>query len=173
MGGAVIGVVGQFISDLISSIGSEDGKIHFSSWETYVGAAVGGAVGAVVSLTPLSGAASAISGGVTTFVGMGLEMLTGKREKNLTNLIINVAFDSIMGHITGKLTSKLVNQFNFAPTLLDGTPGLGQNASRFLGKNATFSFVSTFRDSIAMDIYYGIKQMQPFKTFFDNLKGAF
>ena len=46
IGGALIGISSQFVSDLITS--SIEGELSFSNWSSYVGAAIGGAVSALV-----------------------------------------------------------------------------------------------------------------------------
>ena len=90
--GAIVGVGGQFISDLVTS--AVNGQWTFSSWEQYVGAGVGGAVGGVVSLyaTPVVG--SAVSSGVSTVVGQGLEKLTGKNDRPIAEIAVNTAVNT-------------------------------------------------------------------------------
>ncbi|MBQ8168059.1 hypothetical protein IJZ97_01420, partial [bacterium] len=46
IGGALIGISSQFVSDLITS--SIEGELSFSNWSSYVGAAIGGAVSVLV-----------------------------------------------------------------------------------------------------------------------------
>ena len=73
--GAAVGVIGQLASDIVTS--TLTGKKSFSNWQTYVGAAVGGAAGGVVfAATKNSKAADFVSGAVSTGVGQSLEKLT-------------------------------------------------------------------------------------------------
>lgn len=48
--GAVIGVAGQIVSDLATSV--LNGKLSFSNWQTYAGAILGGAIGGAVLALP-------------------------------------------------------------------------------------------------------------------------
>ena len=73
IGGAVAGLIGQFVSDLIAG--------EWSGWEAYTGAAIGGAVWGETMLYTgnpwIAGAAGAAAGNGLT---QGLQLLTGKRE---------------------------------------------------------------------------------------------
>ena len=90
--GAIVGVASQLISDVVAS--ALTGYWQFSSWETYVGAAVGGAVGGVVSLyaSPVVGAA--VGGGVSTLVGQTLERVTGRNKRSVSAIVLNAGFDA-------------------------------------------------------------------------------
>ena len=48
------------------------GETHVSDWQTYVGAAAGGAAGAVTTLYAGPVAGAAVEGGVSTLVGDGI-----------------------------------------------------------------------------------------------------
>ncbi len=69
IGGALVGLVSQLVSDFITS--AVDGELKFSSVSTYVGAAVGGAVGGLLGNTFLGNvAADATESVIGTVVGM-------------------------------------------------------------------------------------------------------
>lgn len=93
--GAGLNVAGQFISDVI--VGVAEGEFHLSSWETYTGALVGGAIGGAVALVsaPTGGAAPLITGfatgASTSVVTDVLENLfeTDKQDKSIKTIINN------------------------------------------------------------------------------------
>ena len=74
--GAVVGVVSKVVTDVVSSV-ALTGEVHLSSWQDYVGEAVGGATEAVLIAhgTPPT-AAAAIGSGLSTLVGEGLSKIT-------------------------------------------------------------------------------------------------
>lgn len=78
--GTLVGWAGQATTDVLSNIwqhGLNMSEWQFSSWQTYVGSIVGGAVGG--ALTPFLGpvATSMIDGAVSSLVGTTLENATG------------------------------------------------------------------------------------------------
>jgi RHS repeat-associated protein len=101
VGGAAFGVAGQALSDLFTG--------HTSSWEEYVGAAVGGAVGAELSLylTPIGGGiVGGAAGNATTQL---LRMATGKQESFDTNTLLISACMGGLGGAAGMLGGKVLN----------------------------------------------------------------
>ena len=74
--GAVVGVVSKVVTDVVSSV-ALTGEVHLSSWQDYVGEAVGGATEAVLIAhgTPPT-AAAAIGSGLSMLVGEGLSKIT-------------------------------------------------------------------------------------------------
>ncbi len=74
IGGAIIGVAGQAISDYMTGTPFQ--------WQNYAGAAVGGAVSGGVMLIPGAGpvAAGAIGGGVTNLTQQGLNIAFGNQQ---------------------------------------------------------------------------------------------
>ena len=83
LGGAILGVVGQFASDLITSV--IDGEFQMSSFSTYLGAAVGGAVGASIPGNN-DVVKDVVSAAVTTsasMIGNNIQnSITGNEERN-------------------------------------------------------------------------------------------
>ncbi|MCI8957703.1 MAG: hypothetical protein HFG62_01000 [Lachnospiraceae bacterium] len=111
--GAVTKVVSKVAGDVVESVAT--GKIHVSSWQSYVGAATGGfTYGATYVVTPGSGkvkkmVAGAASGAVETFTTEGLSMLTGapgyRKEDGYSWK--NLAVNTVKGGVTGAGSSYL------------------------------------------------------------------
>jgi type VI secretion system secreted protein VgrG len=70
-GGALVGLAGQGVGDLISG--------NLSGWEDYAGAAIGGAAGGEALLYTGPVGAGAVGGAVTNLTKQGLKNLTGKQ----------------------------------------------------------------------------------------------
>ncbi len=112
--GFVVGAVGQLVSDLITS--GMTGEWSFSSLEVYAGAALGGAAGAMVLLytgNPI--AAGATTGFVTTFVGMGLESITGRNDATVWEILGHSAVDAGIGAALGGIGKALGGIQGVAP----------------------------------------------------------
>lgn len=114
--GAVGGVAGQFIGDVIDGVTS--GKFEFSSWQSYTGAAIGGAAGGVTTLYVGPIAGGAVAGGVTRLTTEGLTYVSDpkKYNKSAGQVIGETAIDAGMGALSGavtkllgKVTEKLTN----------------------------------------------------------------
>ena len=100
--GAVIGVAGQIVSDLATSV--LNGKLSFSNWQTYAGAILGGAIGgAVLGSTGNVNLANAVAGATTTGIGMSLEKLTGCSDKSWAEISANAVVDGTISYGLGKL----------------------------------------------------------------------
>lgn len=94
IGGAIVGVVAQVVSDVISG--------SWSGWETYVGAAVGGAVWGETMLYAGPVAAGAASAAVGNALTQGLEIATGKRERfDVVEFGIETSVGAATGFIPG------------------------------------------------------------------------
>ncbi|MBP7989021.1 RHS repeat-associated core domain-containing protein [Candidatus Neomicrothrix sp.] len=89
-GGAVVGMAGQAVSDLIS------GKV--SGWEHYAGAAIGGAAGGEALLYTGPIGAGAVGGAATNLAKQGLLNLTGKQDGFDP---VSLAADTAVGAATG------------------------------------------------------------------------
>jgi len=93
IGGAVANVVATFVGDLITG--------EWSSWEDYVGAAVGGAVWGETFLYTgnpwLAGAAGAAASNITA---QGLKIASGKQE---SFDVLSLLLDTALGAALGKL----------------------------------------------------------------------
>ena len=99
--GLIIGVTGQFVADLTTSIFT--GQWQFSSIETYIGSAVGGLAGGWASLyiSPLAGAA--LGAGISTLIGQGLEYLTCTNLRSFDNILVNTFISIGLATITAGL----------------------------------------------------------------------
>ncbi len=157
--GAIVGVGGQFISDLVTS--AVNGQWTFSSWEQYVGAGVGGAVGGVVSLyaTPVVG--SAVSSGVSTVVGQGLEKLTGKNDRPIAEIAVNTAVNTTVGAAFGKVSVKIPKitsgRNSFSSVYNSGLTKLGnKTATTMSAKVITKGIIAGIAGDIHIDLYNGL-----------------
>lgn len=106
--GAIGGVGGQFISDVID--GATTGNWDFS-WQEYTGAAIGGAAGGVTTLYAGPIAGGAVSGGVSRLTTEGLTWASNPKEyaKSGWDVAKETALDTGMGALSGavsKLTGK-------------------------------------------------------------------
>jgi RHS repeat-associated protein len=94
LGGAVIGLFGQGLSDVMA------GKL--STWQDYAGAAVGGAIGGWSLLYTGPVAAGAIGGATTNLVKQDLKLMTGlQNDLNISSLIADGTIGAITGTIPG------------------------------------------------------------------------
>ena len=98
--GAITSVVSQVFSDIIASP-FNGGTL--SSWETYVGAALGGAVGGVATLYLGANVGSAIGAGMSTLIGQSLENITGTQSREGTEITMNSLIDFTMAGILSKV----------------------------------------------------------------------
>ena len=98
--GLVVGVTSQFVGDVVHSV--SQGKWEFSSWETYVGSGVGGAVGGITAIYAGPVAGAAVGAGTSTLVGQTLENLTGRNKRSTSEILTNTAIDATIGGLTSK-----------------------------------------------------------------------
>lgn len=159
--GAVVGIAGQFISDLATSV--LNGKWTFSNWQTYTGAAVGGAVGgAILGATGNVGLANAASGFVTTGVGMSLEKATGASDKSWAEIGVNAVADGAISYGLGKLPgvkNVTKGRNNMSAVYRSGLTKLRNNTVSHMSKIVIGKgLVSGMVGGFAMDGYYGVKQ---------------
>lgn len=105
--GAIVGVGSQLVSDIVTS--AVNGEWSFSSWETYVGAAAGGAAaGNAISRGVFDPRAlGAISNGTSTFVTQNLESLSGRNERSFGEIAFNTVFAAGVGYVLGGLFDRI------------------------------------------------------------------
>lgn len=90
--GAIAGVVSQVASDVVTSIVTQE--IHISSWQDYVGSAVGGAAGGVTTLYAGPVVGAAVSGGTTTLVSEGIKAVTEPDyDKSIQSVLVEAGQD--------------------------------------------------------------------------------
>ena len=143
--GAVVNVLGQVVSDVITSIGT--GNWQFSSWETYVGAAVGGAIGGLTSLYLGPYAGGFVAGFTSTFIGDGLESLTGKNYRSIQDISSRALLNGSIGILTSN-----IRIFNDASRL-------GNSAMQSYFRNGITNrinyFIQTSLNKITKDFTFG------------------
>ena len=93
--GATVSIGSQLISDVVTSVSS--GSWQFSSWQTYVGAGVGGFVGGVTTLYAGPFAGSIVGSVLTSFVTQTLEIITGKENYSPIEMVTNTIVDTSTG----------------------------------------------------------------------------
>lgn len=99
--GLVVGLGSQLASDVISNVitnGFDFSEWEMSSWQTYVGAGLGGAIGG--ALTPFLGpvATGFITGASSTAISMGLSNITGASNYSLGEIF---ATSLLIGSVSG------------------------------------------------------------------------
>ena len=159
--GFVVGVAGQFVSDLVTS--SFSGELTFSNWQTYVGAAVGGAIGgAVLGGTGSVALSNAASGFFTTGIGSILEKATGTSDKSWLEIGATAVVDGAISYGLGLLPGldKITQGRNSMSAVYKSglTKLRNDTVSKMSMKVATKGIASVFVGSLAMDYYYGLKQ---------------
>ena len=106
--GLVAGLASQVVSDVVSNVwvnGFDFSEWQMSSWQSYVGAGLGGAIGGM--FTPLFGAVAVgfITGTASTAITMGLSNATGATNYGFGEI---VAFSLLIGMVSG-LTAGIVD----------------------------------------------------------------
>ncbi len=107
--GLVVGLGSQLASDVISNVitnGFDFSEWEMSSWQTYLGAGLGGAIGG--ALTPFLGpvATGFITGASSTVISMGLSNVTGAANYSLGEII---ATSLLIGSVSGVTAGILDN----------------------------------------------------------------
>jgi len=98
--GAAVGIGSQAVSDTINSVISLE--LKFSSWETYLGAGVGGFInGGTIMLGPQI--SSTIGGATTTFTTQQWENVSGKEDRTQKEIIENTKNDALFSLATSYL----------------------------------------------------------------------
>ncbi|OUN34746.1 RHS repeat-associated core domain-containing protein [Lachnoclostridium sp. An76] len=98
--GAIAGVVSQVASDVVTSIVTQE--IHISSWQDYVGSAVGGAAGGVTTLYAGPVVGAAVSGGTTTLVSEGIKAVTEPDyDKSIQSVLVEAGQDALLNGAFG------------------------------------------------------------------------
>ena len=160
--GAVAGVVGQVISDVVTSV--SNGEVTISNWQTYTGAAVGGAAGGVVlATTGNMNAANAVTGAITTGVGQSLEKLTiSDYNKSWAEIGANTVVDGAVSYGLGKLPGikgATAGRNSWSAVYKSGLTKLRNGtAARMSAKVIAKGLGSSIVGGFALDGYYGVKQ---------------
>ena len=160
--GAVAGIVGQVLSDAATSLLT--GKVTVSNWQTYAGAAVGGAAGGIVLATTGNvNAANAVTGAVTTGVGQSLEKLTIKGyKKTWAEIGANAVADGAVSYTLGKIPGfkgTTAGRNSWSAVYKSGLTKLRNGTvARMSGKEVSKGLGSSIISGFALDAYYGLKQ---------------
>ena len=168
--GAVAGIVGQVISDVITS--TLNGEVTISNWQTYTGAAVGGAAGGVVLATTGNiNAANAVTGAVTTGVGQSLEKLTiSNYNKSWAEIGGNTVVDGAVSYGLGKIPGikgVTAGRNSWSAVYKSGLTKLRNGtATKMSAKVVAKGLGSNIVGGFALDGYYGVKQHA-----YDRVKG--
>jgi len=122
LGGAASGIAGQFVSDICSSV--MEGEAHFSSWQNYAGAAVGGAIGSLGWYNKQNPVVTGIiSSAVASTTTQSLEVLSGKKKINSSEFMQRIFVDTAIG-----TTAATVNNYAIkldVPGITTGTGNYG------------------------------------------------
>ena len=160
--GVVAGIVGQVISDVVTSV--INGEVTISNWQTYTGAAVGGAAGGVVlAVTGNMNAANAVTGSVTTGVGQSLEKLTIRDyNKSWAEIGANTVADGAISYGLGKIPGikgATAGRNSWSAVYKSGLTKLRNGtAARMSAKVVAKGLGSSIVGGFALDGYYGVKQ---------------
>ena len=99
--GAVAGLVSQVAVDIMAS--ALYGESIFSNWQTYTGAAIGGAIGGWAGLYTGPGGAGAIGAAASTAIGQSIENITiDGKKRSVVEVTLNSAVDGAIGGVVGK-----------------------------------------------------------------------
>ncbi len=105
--GLVLGLAGQLVADVGQNILEKQldfSEWELSSWQTYVGAGLGGAIGGALTpfLNPI--ATAFITGTSSSIIGMGLEKITGASDYSLGDIFFtSFTLGTISGITAGVL----------------------------------------------------------------------
>ena len=166
--GAIAGVVGQVISDVVTSL--IEGEVKISNWQTYTGAAIGGAAGGVVlATTGNMNAANMVTGALTTGVGQSLEKLTiDGYDKSWGEIAGNAVADGLISFGLGKIPGikgATAGRNSWSAVYKSGLTKLrNHTASRMSARVIAKGIGSSIAGGFALDGYYGAKQYAYDKT---------
>lgn len=114
LAGAINRLVGQFVSDVVSNAwknGLNFSKWEFSTWETYVGSTLGGAIGGALATIPGAGIylGSVFGNAASTAISMGLENATGRSSYSGVNFISNILVSGAIGLVSAGIVDCHMN----------------------------------------------------------------
>ena len=159
--GAVVGLASQFVSDVVTSVVS--GSWQFSSWQTYVGAGVGGAIGGVTTLYAGPVVGAAVGAGSSTAIGQTLENITGGQKRSAVEIITNTVVDATIGGVMNKFVPVKVSGITSGRNSMEavfksGLTKLGnKTASRMSLKVIGKGIVSGFVADLGVSTVMGVK----------------
>ena len=159
--GAVAGLVGQVISDVVTS--AINGEVTISNWQTYAGAVAGGAIsGAILGGTGNVALANAASGFFTTSISLTLEKATGVSDKSWAEIGINSVVDGAVSFALGdvmKVKGITSGRNSWSAVYKSGLTKLRNGTATSMSlKVMAKGLGATIVGSLPMDAYYGVKQ---------------
>ena len=159
--GAIAGLAGQLISDVITSAFSK--KITVSSLEAYAGAIVGGAVGgAILGGTGNMDLSNAATGATTTLVGMSLEKLHKRSDKSWKEIAVNTVIDGAAVFSLGKLPGRkgiTKGRNSKLSVYKSGLTKLRNGHARRMSKKVIYKGLqASVYGGLGLDAHYGLKQ---------------
>ncbi|MGM9970827.1 MAG: RHS repeat-associated core domain-containing protein [Anaeroplasmataceae bacterium] len=153
--GAIIGLGSQVTSDVISNFKANKfdfSKWEMSSWQTYVGAGLGGAIGG--ALTPFFGPVSTafITGFSSTAISMGLSNATGASNFSFEEVFIT---SLLIGSISG-VTAGILDNIKI-PGITSGRGSLSsiqkQINTKFVRNRISGISIKTFGKMLALEFF--------------------
>ena len=102
--GAGLGIAGTFLSDVINWLVT--GEWAWSAWEEYLGNAIGGAFGGMLSLFTFAGPyiGAVVAGTFGTFFGLSIGKYTGSNNKSWTEILEETGISLGISLLTAGLT---------------------------------------------------------------------
>ena len=167
--GAAVSLASQFTSDLISSV--KNGSFELSSWETYFGAIVGGAVGGVVTMCTGTAVGGAVGSGVSTLVGQVLENVTGEENRSAGEIVCNTIIDAAFGSAWGKMDVIKVKGITSGRNSMSAVFSSGltklknQTAKRMSFKVMKKGFISGYVSDSGLTVINGISNRNIIKPY--------
>lgn len=105
--GALVGVAGQFIGDAITFV--RTGKWE-GSFTDYLAAAVGGAIGGILTMTGNAVVACAVDSAITSLLSDSLGSMFGGEKKTMGEMLVNASFNAAIGAFAGWASGKLMDK---------------------------------------------------------------
>ncbi len=146
LAGAINGLVGQFVSDVVSNAwknGLDFSKWEFSTWETYVGSTLGGAIGGALSIIPGAGIyiGSVVGNAASTAISMGLENATGRSSYSGKS----IALDSLVSGVIGLVSAGIVDYHMNISGINKGSHSFKQVFKSGLNKNRKYNYMMSMK----------------------------
>ncbi len=163
--GAIAGLIGQVISDVVTSVVTQTPTI--SNWQTYAGAAIGGAAGgAVLATTGNVNAANAVTGFATTGTAQTLEKVTGVNDRSWEEIGTNSARDGAVSLALGSFLSGIPNVTTGKNSMMavyqSGLTKLRNDVAKTMSTSVMAKgLVASVAGGLYLDGYYGLMQARP------------
>lgn len=164
--GLVIGLGGQLVADVGQNIFENQfnfSEWEFSSWQTYVGAGLGGAIGG--ALTPFLGPmpTAFITGASSSLIGMGLENITGVSNYSFGDIL---ATSLVLGTLSG-LTAGFLDKVKI-PKITSGKGSLTA-----IQKQINTKLVNGTIKNVSMNTIKKIAQLEIINSIPSSIYGIF